>query len=186
LGRGVCRISYNRDFSYRCSSLSSGRIVEQFKAAFHLSIGTIDFLTVPQGQRSAIVTNAQPARGFTQIRSAHDVATTLQRLEDIVKAHGLTVFARIDFSGDAARAGLSMRPEEMLIFGNPKAGTPLLQAAPTVGLDLPLKALVWQDESGTTWIACNDAGYVLQRHGLPSSFEANIAGAAALLAQVAQ
>jgi uncharacterized protein (DUF302 family) len=132
------------------------------------------------------MTNVQSAHGIAQIRSAHDVATTLQRLEDIVKAHDLAVFARIDFSGDAARAGLSMRPEEMLIFGNPKAGTPLLKAAPTVGLDLPLKALVWQDENGATWLACNDAGYVLQRHGLPSSFEADIAGAAALLAQAAQ
>ncbi|MFK2875830.1 DUF302 domain-containing protein [Rhodanobacter hydrolyticus] len=130
--------------------------------------------------------NTQTAQGIAQIRSAHDVPTTLRRLEDIFKAHGLTVFARIDFSGDATRAGLSMRQEEMLIFGNPKAGTPLLQASPSVGLDLPLKALVWQDEQDAVWIAYNDAAYVLQRHGLSSSLAANIAGAAALLAQAAQ
>lgn len=130
--------------------------------------------------------NAQSAQGIAQIRSAHDMPTTLQRLEEIFKTHGLTVFARIDFSGDATRAGLSMRQEEMLIFGNPKAGTPLLQASPSVGLDLPLKALVWQDEHDAVWITYNDADYVLQRHGLPSSLAANIAGAAALLTQAAQ
>ncbi|MGH8118031.1 MAG: DUF302 domain-containing protein [Rhodanobacteraceae bacterium] len=116
----------------------------------------------------------------------HDVPATINRLEDILKAHGLTMFARIDFSGDARRAGMAMKPEAMLLFGNPKAGTPLLQASPTVGLDLPLKALVWEDDRGDTWIAWNEPEYVLARHQLPASFSGNIAGAAALLRQAAQ
>ena len=83
--------------------------------------------------------------GITRMRSAHSVAQTVQRLESLLKERGVMIFARIDFSGDAARAGLTLREEQMLIFGNPKAGTPLMQSAPAAGLDLPLKALVWED-----------------------------------------
>ncbi|WP_266181428.1 DUF302 domain-containing protein [Dyella humicola] len=132
------------------------------------------------------MTNAQADQGIVQIRSQHGVSETLQRLEQILAEHQLTIFARIDFSGDAARAGLAMRPEQMLIFGNPKAGTPLLQASPTVGLDLPLKALAWEDEQGATWIAYNEADYVITRHQLPPSMEKNIGAAAALLQLAAQ
>jgi len=129
---------------------------------------------------------ASADRGFTQIESKHDVATTLERLERSFKQHGLAVFARIDFSGDAARAGLSMRPEVLLLFGNPKGGTPLMQAAPSVGLDLPLKALVYEDANGKTWLAFNSSDYILQRHGVPPELAANIAGAAKLIEQAAQ
>lgn len=125
-------------------------------------------------------------RGFIRIPSRHDVATTLDRLEQSVKAHGLTVFARIDFSGDAARAGLSMRPEGLLLFGNPKGGTPLMQAAPSVGLDLPLKALAYEDADGKTWVVFNSSDYVVTRHDVPPALAANIAGAAKLIEQAAQ
>jgi len=83
--------------------------------------------------------------GIVRIASQHSVAATVERLEAALRERAILIFARIDFSGDAGRAGLTMRPEQLLIFGNPKGGTPLMQAAPSVGLDLPLKALVWED-----------------------------------------
>ena len=99
---------------------------------------------------------------------AHSVVETLDRLEAGLTQRGIAVFSRIDFSADAARAGLQMRPEQLLIFGNPRAGKPLMQHLPAVGLDLPLKTLAWKDEQGQTWIAYNDPQYLLQRYGLPS------------------
>ena len=120
-----------------------------------------------------------------RIRSAHDVAATVDRLVALFAQHGLRVFARIDFAADAAAAELALRPEQLLIFGNPKSGTPLLAASPTSGLDLPLKALVWEDADGATWIAHNDPAYIVSRHALPDALERNIAGAAALIAEAA-
>jgi len=95
------------------------------------------------------------------------------------------VFCRINFSADAARAGLSMRPEQLLIFGNPKAGTPLMVASPSVGLDLPLKALAWEDAQGRTWITFNSANYVTQRHQLAPAMNANLEAAVPLLRRAA-
>jgi uncharacterized protein (DUF302 family) len=125
-------------------------------------------------------------QGIVRIRSAQNVPQTMEKLDQLLRAHGLTIFARIDFSGDAARAGLTMRPEQMLIFGNPKGGTPLMQQAPTAGLDLPLKALVWEDDQGATWVGYNTPDYILQRHGLPSAMSANLAGAIPLLQQISE
>ncbi len=119
--------------------------------------------------------------GFVRLRAAQSVAETLDRLEAGLRQRGIAVFARIDFSADAPRVGLQMRPEQLLIFGNPRAGTPLMQHVPAVGLDLPLKALAWEDEQGQTWIACNDPQYILQRYGLDSSMAAPLAAALALL-----
>ena len=113
--------------------------------------------------------------GIVRIASRHSVAATVQRLESLLKERGVLIFARIDFSGDAARAGLTMRAEQLLIFGNPKAGTPLLQSAPTVGLDLPMKALVWEDAAGKTWIAYYHPQYIVRRHGLDAALSANLA-----------
>ena len=124
--------------------------------------------------------------GITRITSQHSVATTLERLESLLKERGVMVFARIDFSGDAARAGLTMRPEQMLIFGNPKAGTPLMQSVPAVGLDLPLKALVWQDASGQTQVAYNDPQYIIRRYGLDAKFAANLAAVVPLIERAAR
>ncbi len=121
------------------------------------------------------------APGFTRYQSHYDVATTLDRLSDLAVGKGLKVFARIDFARDAHDAALFLRDEQLLIFGNPKAGTPLLQAAPSVGLDLPLKALAYEDTEGVTWIAFNEPAYVIGRHAVPSELEANIQGAAALI-----
>src|ERR1700729_3389147 len=129
---------------------------------------------------------ANTDQGIVRIRSAQNVPQTMEKLEQLLRAHGLTIFARIDFSGDAARAGLTMRPEQMLIFGNPKGGTPLMQQAPTAGLDLALKALVWEDDQGATWGGYNTPAYILQRHGLPSAMSANLAGAIPLLQQISE
>src|SRR5262249_56845935 len=90
---------------------------------------------------------------------------TMDRLEAAVKAKGLTIFARIDHAAGAAEVGLSLRPTAVLIFGNAKAGTPLMQSNQTTGIDLPLKALVWQDESGKTWLSYNDPNWLANRHG---------------------
>jgi uncharacterized protein (DUF302 family) len=119
--------------------------------------------------------NAQDPPGIVQIPSQHSVTQTLDRLERLLKEKGITVFAHIDFSGDAARAGLSLRAEQMLIFGNPKAGTPLMEAIPASGIDLPLKALVWEDAGGKTWLAYNAPEYIVRRHGLAPALGANLA-----------
>ena len=124
--------------------------------------------------------------GITRMRSAHSVAQTVERLESLLRERGVMIFARIDFSGDAARAGLSLREEQMLIFGNPKAGTPLMQSAPAAGLDLPLKALVWEDAEGRTQIAYNDPQYIIRRHGLDAALAANLAAAVPLIERAAR
>jgi uncharacterized protein (DUF302 family) len=119
--------------------------------------------------------------GITRIVSPHSVPQTMERLESLLKERGIMIFARIDFSGDAARAGLTMQPEQMLIFGNPKAGTPLMQSVPAAGLDLPLKALVWEDAAGHTQIAYNDPQYIIRRHGLDAALAANLAAVVPLI-----
>ena len=124
--------------------------------------------------------------GITRITSTHSVAQTMERLESLLKERGVMIFARIDFSGDAARAGLTLREEQMLIFGNPKAGTPLMQSVPAAGLDLPLKALVWEDAEGHTQIAYNDPHYIIRRHGLDAALAANLAAVVPLIERAAQ
>jgi uncharacterized protein (DUF302 family) len=127
---------------------------------------------------------AHTDQGIVRFRSALNVPQTMEKLEQLLRAQGLTIFARIDFSGDAARSGLCLRPEQMLLFGNPKGGTPLLQRAPTVGLDLPLKALVWEDDQDVTWVGYNTPDYIIERHDLPPAMSMNLVGAIALLQQI--
>jgi len=118
--------------------------------------------------------------GLRVLPSKHSVAQVLQRVQSLARARGLTVFAQIDFSGDAERSGLTLRPTGLVILGNPKGGTPLIVAAPTVAVDLPLKILVWQDEEDRTWVAYNDPEYIRARHGFPADLMKNIAGLGAL------
>jgi uncharacterized protein (DUF302 family) len=106
------------------------------------------------------------APGLVSIRSRNSVKVTVDRLEASLKAKGITVFARIDHAAGAAAVGTPLRPTELLIFGNPTAGTPLMQAEQTIGIDLPLKALAWEDASGDVWIAYNDPAWLAVRHGL--------------------
>jgi len=122
-------------------------------------------------------------QGLVHLESPCTVTETLTRLERLVRSKGLTVLARIDHSGDAARVGLEMRATELLIFGNPKAGTPLMIASPTVAIDLPLKALAWEDADGKVWLSYNSSGYLAERHSIPSVLLQNIAGIRALCEQ---
>jgi uncharacterized protein (DUF302 family) len=119
--------------------------------------------------------------GVIRLPSHHSVGTTLDRLEALLKQRGILVFARIDFSADAGRAGLPMRPEQMLLFGNPRAGTPLMLAEPRAGLDLPLKMLAWEGPDGSVWAAYNDPRYIVQRHHLPADLAANLAAVVPLI-----
>jgi len=126
------------------------------------------------------------SRGVVDLRSRHSVPETMDRLESLAKARGLKVFARIDVGADATAAGLSLRPMQLLLFGNPRGGTPLLAAAPRSGLDLPLRALAWEDDAAATWVSFNAPDYLGSRHGLPPELLANIAGAAALIEEAAR
>jgi uncharacterized protein (DUF302 family) len=119
--------------------------------------------------------------GIVTKSSARPLEDTLRRLEALVQAKGLTVFAQIDHSGEAARAGLTMQPAHVLIFGSPKAGTPLMVASPLLALDLPLKALVWQDEAGSVWVSYASPEYLARRYAIPGELVANIQGIAALV-----
>lgn len=114
--------------------------------------------------------------GMVHLPSPYSVTNTLQRLESVIATKGLTIFARIDHSGEAAKVGLKMPPTELLIFGSPKSGTPLMIASPTLALDLPLKALVWQDVDGAAWLSYNAPEYLQQRHNIPEALIQNIAG----------
>jgi uncharacterized protein (DUF302 family) len=115
-------------------------------------------------------------RGIEHIASSFDFVATAEKLESVLRTRGLTIFGKIDFSGDAERAGLKMPPTQMLIFGNPKAGTPIMVAAPTSALDLPLKVLISQDSKGKTWLSYNAPEYLAQRHNIPPELLQNIVG----------
>ena len=120
-------------------------------------------------------------RGIIDVPSPYSVPDTLKRLEDIARAKELTIFARVDHSGEAEKAGLKMRPTQLLIFGSPKAGTPLMIAAPSLAIDLPLKALAWEDAQGKVWLSYNRPENLRERHGVPEELMKNIAGVEALI-----
>jgi len=109
---------------------------------------------------------ASAADGLIAVKSSASVKETMDRLEANVKQRGLNVFARIDHAAGAARVGKALRSTELLIFGNPKGGTPFMECSQTVGIDLPLKVLVWEDSDAQVWLAYNDPGYIAQRHGV--------------------
>jgi uncharacterized protein (DUF302 family) len=118
--------------------------------------------------------------GLIDRPSNHSVEQTVERLEGLVHAKGITLFALIDHSGEAAKASMAMRPTKLLIFGSPKAGTPVMIAAPTIAIDLPLKVLVWEDDQGKVWMSYNSPDYLRDRHGVPQELLQNIAGVEAL------
>ena len=114
---------------------------------------------------AALAFRAAAADGLLELKSPHPPKQTMDRLESIVKQKGLTVFARIDHAAGAMKIGKMLRPTELLIFGNPQGGTPLMECAQSAGIDLPLKALVWEDGAGQVWLAYNDPAYLAARHG---------------------
>jgi uncharacterized protein (DUF302 family) len=107
--------------------------------------------------------------GLMSIRSRFGPKETMDRLEAEIRAHGMTVFARIDHAAGAAEVGLTLPPTELIIFGNARGGTPLMQSVQTVGIDLPLKALVWEDTAGETWISYNEPSWIAQRHSVANA-----------------
>jgi uncharacterized protein (DUF302 family) len=123
--------------------------------------------------------------GLTTIRSSYGPEETISRLEAEIRSRGMTVFARIDHAAGAAEVGLSLRPTEVLLFGNARGGTRLMQSIQTTGIDLPLKMLVWQDAAGDTWLSYNDPQWIAKRHGLSQKAEATVSAMSAALGALA-
>ena len=126
------------------------------------------------------------ANGLTTLSSVFGPQDTADRLESEIKARGMTVFARIDHAAGAAAAGMTLRPTEVLIFGNARGGTPLMQAVQTIGIELPLKILVWQEADGRTWLGYNDPEWLARRHGLGPQVETATKAMRAALDSIAQ
>ena len=129
---------------------------------------------------SAASNPAKQMNGIVNVSSNHSVDETVDRLKSILQSKGITLFAVIDHSGEAAKVGMKMRPTKLLIFGNPKGGTPLMLAAPSIAIDLPMKILVWEDAQGKVWLSYNSPEYLAERHGLPQDLVQNLAVVATL------
>jgi uncharacterized protein (DUF302 family) len=126
------------------------------------------------------------ANGLIDKPSSHSVEQTVEKLKNILQSKGITVFALVDHSGEAEKVGMQMRPTKLLIFGSPKAGTPLMLAAPSIAIDLPLKILVWEDGQGKVWVSYNSAEYLKERHRLPQELLQNIAVVETFVAKAAE
>ena len=126
------------------------------------------------------------ANGIVNKPSKHSVDDTLGKLQNILEAKGIAVFALIDHSGEAAKVGMKMRPTKLLIFGNPKGGTPLMLAAPSIAIDLPVKILIWQDDQEKVWVSYNTPEYLAERHGLPPHQAQNIGFIETLASNIAE
>src|ERR1700728_2388890 len=124
--------------------------------------------------------------GIVSVPSHHSVDQTVEKLKEILQAKGVKLFALVDHSGEAEKIGMQMRPTKLLIFGNPKAGTPLMLASPTIAIDLPLKMLVWENNNGEVWISFNSPAYLQARHHLPQELLPNIAVAEPLASKAAE
>ncbi len=125
-------------------------------------------------------------RGIIDTPSNHSVDETVERLKGILQAKGVTLFALVDHSGEAEKVGMKMSPTKLLIFGNPKAGTPVMLAAPSSAIDLPLKILIWEDAQGKVWVTYNSPTYLQERHGMPHELLQNIAVVETLVNAVAE
>lgn len=126
---------------------------------------------------------ADNENGIVNMPGNHSVEQTIEKIRGILQAKGVTLFALIDHSGEAEKAGMKMLPTKLLIFGHPKAGTPLMLVAPSSAIDLPLKLLVWEDANRKVWISYNSPAYLRRRHGLPEELMSNIALVETLAAQ---
>jgi uncharacterized protein (DUF302 family) len=124
--------------------------------------------------------------GIVNKPSRHSVDDTLGKLQNILETKGIAVFALIDHSGEAAKVGMKMRPTKLLIFGNPKGGTPLMLAAPSIAIDLPVKILIWQDDQEKVWVSYNTPEYLAERHGLPPHLAQNIGFIETLAANIVE
>ncbi len=140
-------------------------------------------LALPASAASDPVKNKN---GIIDLPSNHSVDETVDRVKNILQSKRITLFALIDHSGEAAKVGMKMRPTKLLIFGSPKAGTPLMLAAPSIAIDLPLKILVWEDAQGKVWLSYNSPEYLAERHGLPQDLVPTIAVVGTLAAKAAE
>ena len=129
---------------------------------------------------------AHKKNGIVDVSSNHSVDETVDKLKGILQSKGITLFVVIDHSGEASKVGIKMPPTKLLIFGNPKGGTPPMLAAPSIALDLPLKILVWEDSQGKVWLSYNSPEYLKERHGLPQDLLQNISAAKALATAAAE
>jgi uncharacterized protein (DUF302 family) len=129
---------------------------------------------------------AEKNDGIITIPSNHSVEETLEKLKAILQSRGITLFALIDHSGEAAKAGMEMRPTKLLIFGNPKGGTPVMLAAPSSAIDLPLKILIWEDAQGKVWVTYNGPMYLQERHNIPTELLPNLSVIEALAKSAAE
>lgn len=133
------------------------------------------------GASKGLTSERAAEQGLRHVGSPYDFAGTIERLEQRLQSHGLTIFARIDHSAEASKAGLALPPAYLLIFGNPRIGTPPMIASPTLAIDLPSKALVWEDAAGRVLVTYNDPGYLARRHNLPDHWKENLSGITALV-----
>ena len=149
-----------------------------------LSVRDASHLHSVNNGEAAIVPHTD--NGIVNKRSNHSVDETLERLKRTLEAKGITIFAIVDHAGEAKRVGLEMRPTQLAIFGSPSAGTPVMLAAPSIAIDLPLKILIWEGREGTVWVSYNSLTYLQERHGLPKELLQNIAVVESLAAAVAE
>jgi uncharacterized protein (DUF302 family) len=124
--------------------------------------------------------------GIVDLPSSHSVEQTVEKLKSILQTKGITLFSTVDHSGEAEKVGLKMPPTKLLIFGTPKSGTPLMLAAPSIAIDLPLKILVWEDGQGKVWVSYNSPAYLMERHGVPRELQQNISAVETLAAKAAE
>jgi uncharacterized protein (DUF302 family) len=129
---------------------------------------------------------AEKNSGLINVPSNHSVDETVEKLKAILQSKGITIFALIDHSGEAVKAGMKMRPTKLLIFGNPKAGTPVMLAAPSSAVDLPLKILIWEDTQGKAWVTYNSPAYLQERHNIPVELLPNVSVIEALAKSAAE
>lgn len=147
-------------------------------AVYLVSAGGPAYLQSESGKESSMALARN--NGIIDTPSSHSVDQTVEKLKNILQSKGISLFALVDHSGEAEKVGMKMPPTKLLIFGNPKAGTPLMLAAPSVAIDLPLKILVWEDAQGKVWLSYNSPEHLKQRHGLPQELLQNIAVAGTL------
>lgn len=133
------------------------------------------------GSMSKAVAAATP--GMIHICSPYSATETLKRVESVLHEKGLTIFCIVDHSGEAENVGLKLRPTQLILFGSPKGGTPVMVASPTIAIDLPLKALIWEDAGGKVWVSHNSPEYLQQRHNVPADLVKSISAAGPLLQQ---
>src|SRR6516225_5463467 len=138
---------------------------------------------IPDSREASMPAPANSINGIVRIASQHSVAETVSKLEGMLRAKNVKIFTIVDHSGEAEKAGLKLRNTKLLIFGSPKAGTPLMQAAPSAALDLPLKILIWEDAQGKVWVSYNSPAYLQERHGFPQQLLENIGAVETLAAK---